>query len=129
MKKQLIKLTLGLFTASLIAGPSLVRAQDNDTNAPSKPAHSESAKPKKHEGAVFRGEVSAVDAKAMTLTIGKRTFEVTSETKITKNGEPAVLGDITVGDKVGGAYKKNMEGKLIATTIHDGQKAGHEEKP
>ena len=27
----------------------------------------------------------------MTLTVGKRTFEVTADTKITKNGEPATL--------------------------------------
>jgi len=63
------------------------------------------------------------------LTVGKRTFEVTSETKITKNGQPAILSDIAVGDKVGGAYKKADDGKLTATTINDGKKPGNAAKP
>jgi len=129
MKKQIIKLTLSLFATAIVAAPLLARAQDNPTNAPSKPAHAESAKPKKHEGLVFRGPVSAVDAKAMTVTVGKRTFEITSETKITKNGQPATLSDIAMGDEIGGAYKKSADGKLTATTIHDVKKHSHEENP
>ncbi|MGA3284847.1 MAG: DUF5666 domain-containing protein [Verrucomicrobiota bacterium] len=129
MKKQIVKLTLSLFAAAIVTAPVLSRAQDNGTNPPAAPGQTEPAKPKKHEGSVFRGSVSAVDAKAMTLTIGKRTFEVTSETKITKNGQPAILSDIAVGDKVGGAYKKTDDGKLAATTINDGKKPGDEPKP
>jgi hypothetical protein len=71
---------------------------------------------------VFRGTVSLVDTNAMTFTVGKRTFNITSETRITKNGEPATLEDIAVGDKVGGAYKKDDDGKLNATTVRDGKK-------
>jgi hypothetical protein len=129
MKKQIVKLTLSLFATAIIAAPMLSRAQDNGTNPPAAPGQTEPAKPKKHEGLVFRGPVSAVDTKAMTLTVGKRTFEVTSETKITKNGQPAILSDIAVGDKVGGAYKKADDGKLTATTINDGKKPGNEAKP
>ncbi len=129
MKKQIVKLTLSLFATAIIAAPVLSRAQDNSTNPPSAPGQTEPVKPKKHEGNVFRGSVSAVDTKAMTLTVGKRTFEVTSETKITKNGQPAILSDIAVGDKIGGAYKKTDDGKLAATTINDGKKPGEEPKP
>jgi len=127
MKTQIAKLTLGLFATAIIAAPVLSRAQDTGTNAPAAPAQTAPAKPKKHEGIPFHGTVSAVDTKAMTLTVAKRTFEVTSDTKITKDGKPAILSDIAVGDKVGGAYKKSGD-KLTAMTIHDGKKVGEEPK-
>ncbi len=129
MKNHIVKLILGLFATAIIAAPTLSRAQDNGTNPPAAPGQTEQAKPKKHEGLVFRGTVGAVDTTAMTLTVGKRTFDVTSETKITKNGQPAILSDIAVGDKVGGAYKKTDDGKLVATTLHDGKKPVEEPKP
>ena len=129
MKKQIVKIILSLFATAIITAPVLSRAQDNGANPPTAPGQTEPAKPKKHEVNVFRGIVSAVDAKAMTLTINKRTFEVTSDTKITKNGQPAILSDISVGDKIGGAYKKTADGKLVATTINDGKKPGEEAKP
>ena len=58
----------------------------------------------------------------MTLKVGERTFDITSKTKITKNGEPATLSDITVGEMVGGAYKKGADGKLEATSVKVGGK-------
>jgi hypothetical protein len=138
MKKNIIKtVILSLFTTVAIAVPTLSYAQDANTNAPATatpetsvtattpaPATSDQtapAKPKRH-GLVFRGTVSLVDTNAMTFTVGKRTFNITSETRITKNGEPATLEDIAVGDKVGGAYKKDDDGKLNATTVRDGKK-------
>jgi len=126
MTKQIVKLTIGLFASAILAAPMLSRAAETSTNTP--PAHAAPAKPKKHETAPFRGSVSAVDAKAMTLTVGNRTFEVTSETKITKDGKPAILSDIAAGDKVGGAYKKDGD-KLTATTINVGKKPAEEPKP
>ncbi|MGH7988934.1 MAG: hypothetical protein ACREDS_01890, partial [Limisphaerales bacterium] len=66
--------------------------------------------------------VSALDANAMTLTVGKLTVQVTSETKITKDGKPATLADGAVGEPIGGYYKKDADGKLHATTIHFGGK-------
>jgi hypothetical protein len=128
MKKQIVKLTLSLFATAIIAAPVLARAQDKGTNAPAAPSQTEPAKPKKHESAPFHGTVSAVDTKAMTLTVGKHTFNVTSDTKITKEGKPAILSDIAVGDKVGVAYKKTGD-KLAAITINVGKKTGEEPKP
>jgi Domain of unknown function (DUF5666) len=123
MKKNAAKITiLSLFITAIIAVPALSHAQDESTNAPPTADQTAPAKHKKHSSLVFRGTVSAMDTNAMTFTVGKRTFNITSETKITKNGQPAILGDIAVGDKVGGAYKKDDDGKLNATTIHDGKK-------
>jgi hypothetical protein len=58
----------------------------------------------------------------MTLTVGKRMFNMTSETVVTKDDKPAVLADGVAGEQVRGSYKKNAEGKLDAVTIHFGGK-------
>ena len=53
----------------------------------------------------------------MTLTIEKRTFNMTSETIVTKDDKPAMLAEGAVGDQASGTYKKNTEGKLDALTV------------
>jgi Domain of unknown function (DUF5666) len=137
MKKTILKVTGGaLFVAALIAAPEISRAQDTNmpavTPAPEMPAvaaTNSSVKVKKpRTSLVASGKVSTVDTNAMTLTVGKHTFDITSETKINKNGEPAVLSDIAVDDKVGVSYKKADGGKLDATTINDGKKPADEKK-
>ena len=93
----------------LWVGGRVIRTQLN-TPAP--------AKPKKVDTTlVASGKVVNVDTNAMTLTVGKRTFEMTSETRITKGEKPAILSDIAVDDKVGVAYKKAGD-KLDAITIN-----------
>ena len=113
---------LSLFAAALVAMPALSRAAVTSTNAPASPSQAAPAKPKKHEGLVFRGTVSAIDAKAMTLTVETRTFAVTSDTKIIKDGKSATLADGVVGEQVSGTYKKTDDGKLTAISIHFGAK-------
>jgi len=107
-----------IVAAALIVAPASLRAQDAATT--NSPAATTPA-PKKH-GLPFRGKVAAVDTTAMTVTVGTKTFNVTSETKITKDGEPATLSDITVGETIRGSYKKDAEGKLNATVIRIGEK-------
>lgn len=118
MKRQMFKITmLSLFAAAIVAAPTLLRAQDAGTNAPA------TSTPKHHRhGAPFHGTVGALDANAMTLTVGKLTMQVTSKTKITKDGKPATLADAAVGEPVSGYYVKDADGKLNATTIHFGGK-------
>ncbi|MDE3067885.1 MAG: hypothetical protein KGJ60_10095 [Verrucomicrobiota bacterium] len=121
MKMNIAKLaTLGLLAAAILAVPAASRGAES-TNAAA--TAGQSTRHKRAPGLVpFRGAVAAVDTNAMTLTIGKRTLDITSETRITKNGEPATLSDLAVGDAVGGAYKKTDDGKLQARTIHAGKK-------
>jgi hypothetical protein len=132
MKKAILKISLlNFIAAAIIALPAAGRAQEAATpNAPAAPEQKSEAptKHKKHDHSVFNGKLSAFDAKAMTLTVGERTFEITSETKITKNDKPATLADGVVGEMVGGAYKKDAAGKLIATSIHFGGKSEGEKK-
>jgi hypothetical protein len=127
MKKSLLKLTvLSLFAAAIVAAPVAARAES--TNSPA--SGQENAKHKKHESETlpFHGKIKAVDKDAMTISVGERTFAITSETKITKDNVPATLSDAVVGEMVGGAYKKSAGGKLSATSVHLGLKPG-EAKP
>jgi len=120
MKNILSRLTLaGLLIAAVALAPAAARAQDAKTNsapkshAREKPAHHQRATP-------FRGKITALDKNAMTLSLGKRVFHVTSETKITKDGKPATFADGVVGESVGGNYRKSADGKLTAQTISFG---------
>jgi len=123
MKRTILKIACALFASAIIAAPALLRAQDAmSTNAPAAADQTAPAKMKKHGAIVFNGKLTAVDTNAMTFTVSSRTFEITSDTKITKDGQPATLSDGVVGEMVGGAYKKSDDGKLTATTVHFGEK-------
>src|SRR5882757_3564624 len=100
MKKITLKITaLSLFAAALMVAPATVCAQD-PTNAPA--VSDTVVKHKKHDTVPFRGKLSAVDKNAMTLKVGERTFEISSETKISKANGPATLTDGVVGEMVSG---------------------------
>lgn len=105
-----------IVTATLIAAPAVVHAGDNSNHSNAAESHKSA---KKH-GLPFHGKVTAVDATAMTVTVGSLTINVTSETKISKEGKPATFSDITVGEKISGAYQKDDAGKMTASVIHIG---------
>src|SRR5665213_2984456 len=126
MKKNILKSAVcSMVALAMIFMPAFLRAQDAmSTNAPamSDQTNAPVKKHRKHDWLVFNGKVNSIDTNVMTLTVGERTFEISSDTRITKDGEPAILSEGIVGDKVGGAYKKSDDGKLTATTIHFGKK-------
>ena len=127
MTKNISKIAvLSLFAAALVAMPALLRAEGTSTNAPAS-SDQTPAKPKKHGNLPFHGNLSAVDTKAMTFTVGTLTLQVTSETQITRDGKSATLADGVVGELVSGAYKKTNDGKLNATSVHFGAKAEKKE--
>jgi Domain of unknown function (DUF5666) len=136
MKKMTLKIVaLSLFAAAMVATPITVRAQDAVTNPPAvldqtstQTTNAPVKKHKKHDRSMFSGKLTSVDTNAMTLTVGERTFEITSETIITKAGEPATLSDGITGETASIAFKKDADGKLTATTIHFGAKAEGEKK-
>jgi hypothetical protein len=126
MKTNSVKITLaGLFAAAFIYLPAQLRAQES-TNTPAATAP---AKPKPaRESLPFTGKLVSVDTNAMTFTVAKRTFAVTSETRINKAGKPATLSEGGVGETVSGAYKKAADGTLHASTVNFGPKAEKEKK-
>lgn len=137
MKKTILKMVV----CALFVAPALLRGQETNNAMPSPaqplpppavapaasastetPATNAPAKPKKMRTTLaITGKASNVDTNAMTLTVGKHTFEITSDTRITKGGLPAILSDISVDDKVGVSYKKDGD-KFDALTINDGKK-------
>ncbi len=99
------------------------------------PAKAKPSKPKaaKPPGTAFRGQLEATDKVTMTLTVsskGKsRTLAVTSKTRFTKDGKPAILSDATIGDEVAGYYKKAKHGQLEVISVRFGAKPAASEKP
>lgn len=132
MKSTIARLTLLGFTVSCLSGvPFQAKAQVTNKAPAEKSAASPADKSGKAEkpakGGPFHGKLAAVDKVAKTITVGKRTFQITSETKIKKNGKPATLDDGVVGETVSGYIKPGAEGKLMATTVNFGQKPAPQE--
>jgi ribosomal protein S1 len=117
--KQTMKIQIALFAlvaAALVAVPATSFAQDLTTNTPAT-----NTPAVKKQGQRFHGKVAAVDATAGTITVGKTTYSVTADTKITKDSKTATLADFAVGDNVGGFAKKDGD-KLTATVLHNAKK-------
>ena len=116
MKKNITLFAIAV--AALMAVPAITRAQTATPAAP------DASAPAQKHGARIMGKVTAVDATAMTVTVagkaGDNTYTVTSDTKITKDGQPATFADITVGTAIHGAYKKDGD-KMTATMIGIGK--------
>ena len=131
MKNHISKImVLSLLAAALLSVPVFAHAQDaNNTNAAVVRSNHDSQTGKTWTSFRFAARLDAVDTNAMTLTVGTRTFEITADTKIFNNGEPATLSDGMVGEPVRGTYKKTEAGKLEAVTVHFGAKTGEKPKP
>ncbi len=120
MKKHIAKFSmLTLCAAAILVVPASSRAQATNNASAAVPAAAPAVAPvaapaaavstpppaaaqtppvKKHTASArttlpFRGKLTAVDTNAMTLIVGKRTFNMTSETVVTKDDKPAVLAD------------------------------------
>jgi hypothetical protein len=117
MKKLILSGLAGLLAIAMIGTPLALHAADT-TNAPAKKA----ARKVGNDPIPFHGNVKAIDNNAKTLSVGKEDFQITSETKITNLGKPATLADGAEGVRVTGAYKKDADGKLTATTVRFGPK-------
>lgn len=114
---------LGLLAAVLGEGSQKLTAQTNPPPAAQVGAGNQASKAGKKPGAgPFHGKLLALDKAAKTITVGKRTFQITSETRIKKSGKPATLEEGVVGDPVSGYVKPAQEGKWIAVSVNFGPK-------
>jgi len=130
MKTNMLGIAVGSLLATIIAvAPMQGLAQEKKKEDP---AAAEKKSPPKGEkqGALvpFHGKLVAVDKHAKTIKIGERSFQITSETKLSKAGKPATLDDAVVGDEVGGNYQKNADGTLSAKIVRFGPKPEGETK-
>src|SRR5690242_12778882 len=119
MLKSTIKIcVLGLLATAIIGMPVQLNAQS--TNKPA----TEKTEPKTNKkGAIpFHGKLKSVDKAAKTITVGEHTIQITSETKIMKDGKPATLEDGVIDETVAGAYRMTDDGKFHATAVRFGAK-------
>lgn len=109
------KLIIALLVAACAATATL------PTVAADKPAAAQK-KETKPRALPFQGKLDAVDQQAKTIKIGERVFHVTSDTKITKAGNPATLADAKAGDQVGLSYRE-VDKTLNLVSLRIGPKA------
>lgn len=115
MIKSLIKFaSLGLVAIAVTGTPIVLHAQDTATTTTNKPPANPSAR------LPIRGKVKAIDSTTMTITVANRTFQITSQTIINKDGKPATLSDAAVGDNVTGSVKRKKDGKFTALKLNFG---------
>lgn len=128
MKKNILRIALMSVLAAAIATPVMAQqtnvAKDKSATAKPEPVKAE----KKQEGLPFKGTVAKIDKDAKTLTVGDKTFQITSETKIKKAGKDATLESGVVGEEVALKYKTAADGKLTALSVRFGPKAEGEMK-
>jgi hypothetical protein len=132
MTTSITRLTLLVFiSAALASAPLQSQAQTTNKAPVDKTAGSQGAEATKPEkpgkAGPFHGKLAAVDKVAKTITVGKRTFQITSETRIKKAGKPATMDDGVVGETVSGYVKPASDGKLAATTVNFGPKPAPQE--
>ncbi len=115
---------VSLLAAAIAGMPLQVLAQS--TNQPAATKKSATAKKdsaaKKKSAHPFHGNLAAVDKAAKTIKLGESVYQITSETKITKDGKPVTLDDGVIGQPVSGYAKPTEDGKMAATTVHFGAK-------
>lgn len=124
MKRSLFQLSTAWLVSLVILALPLGSAAQN-TNKPAadkKSAPSSADTEKTLKAGPFHGKLVALDRAAKTITVGKRTFQITSDTKLKKAGKPATLDAGVVGEVVSGYVKPSPDGKLVATTVNFGPK-------
>jgi hypothetical protein len=120
--KSFAKICLVLVTAVTLAAfttQAQTNSMSSDTNKPPGAA----AKPKVKR---YAGTIASVDKDAKTITITmasgvSRTIQTTSNTRIRKDGEPAVFADAVVGQKVRGSERQDESGNWVAVTVLIGE--------
>lgn len=123
-----------LTVAAVVLGSSLVAISED--SGPTKaettptPVPAEKAAPARSSGKretyPFRGRVAAFDTANLTLKLeGKanpRLVQLTLQTRLTKQGQPAQVEDLKTGEEVGGTLRKTPEGREEAVLIRIGPK-------
>ena len=118
---------MALLSLALLGPSQTTTAQTNRSGATPRPRPA-AVTESKARPIPFRGKIVAVDKKAATLTVGQRTFQVTPQTKVQKDGVTAGLESAAAGDYVTGSYVKAEDGKLVARSLYVGARAASNSK-
>jgi hypothetical protein len=117
MLKSILKNgVLTLLACTILSAPTHLNAQNDEMPA------AEKKETRSNRVTPFHGKLRTVDKDARTISVGELTIQVTSDTRIMKDGKPATLEDGTLEEIVAGAYRKTEDGKLQATMVRFGAK-------
>jgi hypothetical protein len=121
MIKKILKLGIVTLLAAAVVGlPAQLSAQSTNP-----PAGTNGPPPmKKMRGHPFHGKLAEVDKTAKTIKVGETTYEITSKTRIMKDGKPGTLEDGVVGEDVSGSATTDADGKHIAASVYFGKRPG-----
>lgn len=121
MIKSTVKFSLLGLTALALAANSLTAAEPPDKKPEAKAPVSKAERT--GVAVPFHGPLKSKTDASFTIEYRTKdlTIEVTSETKITKDGKPATLAETVVGDEVSGQYRI-LEDKKVARFLRLGAK-------
>jgi hypothetical protein len=90
--------------------------------AETKPATNAAATPKLPNGMPVYGKVGAIDKQASTITLqGKekvRIFYITPQTRVHRDGKPAKLEEVVIGQWIGGYARPDAQGRATLSTLN-----------
>jgi len=90
--------------------------------ADSKSSTNAVATPKLPQGMPVYGKVGALDKQAGTITLqGKETvriFYITPQTKVHRDGKPAKLEEVVIGQWIGGYARPDANGRSTLSTLN-----------
>jgi hypothetical protein len=123
MKNSIVRVLLAsLISLSVYAAPVAAFAQTTNKAPVEKKSVTPVDNEKTPKPGPFHGKLVAIDKVGKTITVGKRTFQITSDTKLKKGGKPATLEAGVVGEMVSGYVKPSADGKLVASSVNFGPK-------
>lgn len=123
MKTFLKSTVLALVATSLVFSVQAAEKKEKGEGKAKAEGKAEAPGQAKAKALPYGGTISAKTADSITVKAktAEKTFAVTADTKIVKDGKPAKLDDAVVGDAVGVSYMDNA-GKLEAKSLRLGAK-------
>ena len=90
--------------------------------AETKPSTNATATPKLPTGMPVYGKVGAIDKQGGTITLqGKekvRIFYITPQTRVHRDGKPAKLDEVVIGQWIGGYARPDAQGRSTLSTLN-----------
>jgi hypothetical protein len=117
MRQAILRiLVVVMFSGALVSMPAF-----GDDSATTQPA---ATQPTASGPTKFYGTITAIDTTANTFSINDQTYQITSESQMTKNDKTATLADAVVGEPARGTYTTDASGKMNVTKVRFGKKTG-----
>jgi hypothetical protein len=131
MKRGMLKFAaFALFMTVIGVMTAGLWAEDTGSTPATNPADAPTTRPERahHSSGAskFYGVISSVDAKAKTFIVDGVTYQLTTDSAMTKaaDGSAATMADVTVGQTARGSYHKAHDGTLNVTKVRFGRKSG-----